>query len=460
MGAAFTLARNVAKIRYEDIPDNAVEAAKRETLDSLAVALAGCSAAGVRELVELAKEWGGSKQSSIIGYGIKVPAPNAAQVNASMIHALDYDDGHGEALVHCECVSVSTCLATAELKGRVSGKEFITAVALGTDVMCRLGLANKPQGNRVDLGWHYTSLFGFLGAAAAAGKILGLDEDRIVNALGIAYHQCSGNAQGNIDGALTNRMGPGFAAKGGITAALMAAKGITGARNCLEGEFGMYNLYLHQSSYDTAALTADLGRRFEGINTTIKRYPCCGENHPFIDAALALVSEHDIKVDDIEKITVFGGKGMRPLCEPLEVKRKPRNLVDTQFSIPWSVSVAIVKRKVSIGDFTEAAIKEKDILQVSQKVIPQLDDSLTRPSLEPGRVEIKIKSGEVYSKQLDNPLGVPPYPVTFDDCAAKFFDCAAYSVKHIPKDKLDRVVELIRQLERVDDVAEIVRQIK
>ena len=456
MDATFSLARNVARTRYEDIPGNVVEATKKEILDCLGVALAGSSAAGVGELAELVKEWGGSKQSSVICYGLKVPAPNAAQVNATMIHARDYDDAHGGALLHPGVVPVAACFAVAEQKGRVSGKEFIAAVTLSTDLICRLGLATKPEGSLAATGWHFTTLYGFLSAAAAAGRILGLDEDKIVNALGIAYHQCSGNMQSIIDGALTKRMGPGFAAKGGITAALMAERGITGAKNSLEGEMGVYNLY-HRGDYDAVALTAELGKSFEALNVSTKPYPCCGATHPFIDAALALVSEHDIKAEGIARIIAFHGEGAQLLCDPLEVKQKPRNPVDAQFSIPWTVAVAVVKRKVSIDDFSQVAIKDKDILTVSQKVIPQLDDSLNRRAVEPGRVEIITKGGGVYSKQVDNPLGSPLNPMSFDDCVTKFFDCAAYSVKHIPDEKLGRVVEMIRQLERVTEVVGIIK---
>lgn len=195
MDPIFNLVRNVTQARYEAIPANVVEATKKEILDCLGVALAGSSASGVGELVELVKEWGGSKQSSVICYGLKVPAPNAAQANATMIHARDYDDGHAGALIHPGVISVAACFAVAEQKGRVSGKEFITAVTLSTDLICRLGLATKPEGSLATAGWHFTTLYGFLSAAAAAGRILGLDEDKMVNALGIAYHQCSGNMQ-------------------------------------------------------------------------------------------------------------------------------------------------------------------------------------------------------------------------------------------------------------------------
>jgi len=221
--------------RYEDLPAPAVESAKREVLDSLATALGGSGKAGIIELVELVKEWGGAEQSTVIAHGLKCPAPSAAQVNASMIHALDYDDGHQAALVHVGCVAVSTAFAVAERMGSASGKELITAIALGGDFMARLGLAGRPGKTALSSGWHPTTLLGHLAAAAIAGKIMRLDEDKMASALGLAYHQAGGAGSGVADGALAKRMGPGFAAKAGVTAALMAERGITGERDPLEG---------------------------------------------------------------------------------------------------------------------------------------------------------------------------------------------------------------------------------
>jgi 2-methylcitrate dehydratase PrpD len=251
-------------------------------------------------------------------------------------------------------------------------------------------------------------------------------------------------------------MGPGFATKGGITAALMAEKGITGAKNSLEGEMGLYNLY-HRKGCDVSTLTSDLGKRFEGINVGIKRYPCCGIVHPFIDAALALVHGHDISAGEVDKITAFRGEGARYLCEPLKAKQRPRNPVDSQFSVPWAVAVAVTRNKVSLDDFTEAAIEDEKVLEISEKVTDQLDKDFTRSdNVEPGRVEITMKNGESYSKQMNNAMGYPPLPVSFDDCVRKFFDCAAHAARQIPKDHLDRVVEMVERLERVDDATEVI----
>lgn len=460
MDAVFDFVDNFVDKKYSDIPEAAIDAAKKEVLDTLGVALAGSSSLGIKELIELAKEWGGRQQSTILGYGLSMPTPIAAQVNASMAHALDYDDAHDGAIMHPGVITVMTSFAVAERIGGLSGKDFITSIVLGDDFLCRLGLAVAARVNPIKMGWHQTTLFGYLCAAAVAGKIIGLDKDRMVNALGIAYHQCSGNGQCTIDGTLTKGMGPGFAVRGGITSALMAERGITGAKDSLEGEWGLFNQY-HRGNYDAQVLTSELGKKYEGTNISIKPYPCCRGSHLSIDAALALVNENNINTSDIDKVTVFTGEGnYQLLCSPLEVKRNPRNTVDSQFSIPWVVATAIAKRKVTIGDFTYEAITNKSVLEVSNKLDVQIDHNLNRSDqLEPARVVINLKSGKVFTKQCDDASGSPEKPISFSDCINKFRDCAAYSVHPIHQDKIDKTLQLIEQIDELADVTEIVRTI-
>jgi 2-methylcitrate dehydratase PrpD len=456
MAAISDFVKHFTSTRYEDIPDAAVESAKKEVLDSLATALGGSSKAGVGELVDMVKEWGGSKQSTIIAYGIKCPAPNAAQVNGTMIHALDYDDGHQVALVHIGCVAVSTSFAVAERMGKVSGKELITAVALGGDFMARLGLASRPGTSALGSGWHPTTLFGFLGAAAMAGRIMGLDEEKMINALGLAYHQCGGAGSGVGDGALAKRMGPGLAAKAGITAALMAERGITGERDPLEGRTGLFNTYMG-GDYDPKILNADLGKRFEGVNIGDKPYPCCGLTHACIDAALALIARHDIKVDQIRDITVYGGQSVYGLCQPPEVKRAPRTIIDAQFSVPWVVATALVKGKVTVDDFTDEAIKRQEILKVAGKVTGRLEPAMSRHGVGPGGVIIKMKDGTEYTEEVEHCLGSVERPMTFEDCMKKFRECAACSIKPLPAGTVDKVIEIVGRLEKLDDATRIIR---
>jgi 2-methylcitrate dehydratase PrpD len=446
------------RTRYENLPGAAVAAAKKEVLDSLATALGGSSQAAVGELVDMVREWGGREQSTVVASGMKCPAPDAALINGTMVHALDYDDGHPVAQVHIGCVAVPTCFAVAERMGGTSGRELITALALGQDFLSRLGLASRPNGSLINSGWHPTPLCGYLGAAAMAARLIGLPGEKIRHALGIAYHQCAGNSQAVDDGALTKRLGPGLAARAGITAALMAERGITGASNILEGRHGLFHQY-HGGDYSREILTADLGKRFEGVNIGNKPYPCCGFGHAHIDAALSLKSHYGIRPEQIERIIVYCGATAYDICQPPEVKQNPRNPVDAQFSLPWEIAVALVKGKVTLEDFTAQAIKREDFLEISRKVTGELDPTLNRHGVGPCRLKILMKDDREYIEVVEHCLGSVTRPMTFADCAMKFRECAKASVRPLPLEKIERVISMINKLEELPDATEIIRMV-
>jgi 2-methylcitrate dehydratase PrpD len=453
MDAAYLFAGNFVNTKYENLAPEVVEATKKEILDLLGVALGGANQPGATHVCELVKEWGGKEESSIIGSKQKVPAPNAAQANATMAHALDFDDVHEAAVMHPGIASIPVVMAVGEAQGNLNGKELIACTALGVDMMCRLALATTPGKSPIELGWHLTTLFGFLGAAATAARVMGLNEEKIVDAIGIGYHQSGGNGQCVKDGALTKRLGPGFAVKGGITAALMAKAGVTGAKNSLEGEWGLYKQFM-DGDYSPEILTADLGKRFEGANVAIKPYPCCRGIHPAIDAGLALAIEEDIRSKDINEIVLsVTDAHLKLLCQPLDAKRSPRSPVDAQFSIPWGVASAIIGRRVGLDDFTDSAIKNRDVLELTQKIRVEVDNSLHKPGPEPTRVKVITKDGKAFTKVVENPLGSLERPMSFDDCARKFSDCA----KSLGAERIEKTIQLVGQLERLEDIRELIR---
>jgi 2-methylcitrate dehydratase PrpD len=457
MDATYLFAKNFKTVTYEDIPAKVVEITKMEVLDTLAVAIAGFGQPGPKELFEMVQAWGGSEESTVIGSRQKVPAPNAAQVNATMVHSRDYDDVHEAAVMHPGVVTIPTALAMGELRGGLSGREMITAVACGVDMICRLGLATRPGVSPIKTGWHFTTLYGGPTAALTAGRVLGLDEETMVSAFGIAYHQCAGNGQCVIDGALTKRMGPGFSVRAGVTAALLAQKGVTGAKNCLEGEAGLYKVY-HRGEYDLHTLTHDLGKHFEGINVSIKPYPCCRGTHPSIDAALAVAQKYNIKPENVEAITTSTGEANNSLlCTPFEQKVRPRNPVDTQFSIPWGVATALARRRVAMEDFTEAAIRDRAVLDLTGKLKAVVDPGLNSPlGIEPARVTVTMKDGAVYSEQVQHPLGSPERPMSFQDCVRKFEDCVSFSGNRLTQQQVKEVIDLVGELENLKDVRQII----
>lgn len=453
MDAAIAFAQLATKQKYEGLPEAAVEATKKDILDTLGTALAGSIAEGAEELVGLARELGGKEESSVIAYGIKVPSHEAALVNGFMARSVDYDDTHDIAMLHAGASVVPAAFAAAERRGAVSGKEFITAVALGVDMICRMGLA-KQEGRWA--GFTGTPLYGYFGGALASARILGLTEEQTINALGIAYGQAAGTLQSVIERVLTKNLDVGCAARGGVFSALAAQRGITGAHNCLEGDLGLFKVY-HRGNYDPKQLTDELGKRFEVANLGFKPYPCCRLNHTFIDLALALSQEHKIRPEDIEEVVGYIDQEPHLEFQPVEEKQNPKTVTDAQFSIPYCVAVALIRGAVVLDDFTASALQDQAVLALAKKVFPKLDPSLYRAKeTPPARLEIKARTG-TYSKDTEYPYGHPKNPMSTESLVGKFRNCAAHAKRRFPEGNISKVIDMVTRLEEVSNVAEIIR---
>ncbi|MFC1967617.1 MmgE/PrpD family protein [Chloroflexota bacterium] len=458
--AAFDLAQNVIKTRFEDLPPEAIEATKNDILDTLGVGIAGTTAAAAKEVLELGREWGGKPESTIVSFGDKMPSYMAAFINGTMAHGLDFDDNHDKATLHVGPAVVSAAMAIAERVGNIDGKTFSTAVALGADLIIRMGLATKRPLH--EGGFMFTPLYGYFGAAAASGKILGLDQGQMVNAFGIAYAQAAGNMQVNVDNehALTKRLSVGFASKGGVMSALLAQKGLTGAQHSMEGRFGLFNLY-QRGEYDRSILLKDLGKVFEIASISFKPYSCCRQIHAFADAARQLKRDYEINPDNIQSITVYINETAgKALCEPLDLRRAPQEEVFAQFSLPYNVGVALARGKVVINDFTIEAMKDPDVLAITRKITPKVDPALSnRKNLSPETaVEILMKDGTVLkSKSTVTPKGHPDNPMSWAELGEKFMDCVSHSAEPLSKGNVEKAIDLCAHLENVSDVSQIVR---
>jgi len=446
---AYALVGNAAKVKYDDLPKDVVEITKKFILDTLATTIAGSSAPGCESVVEQVKDWGGKEESTILIYGGKVVSENAALANSMMAHALDFDDTHDEAVVHSYVSVLPVALAMAERNGGVNGKDLIAAVAVGVDLMCRLGLASFGHD------WVYSSTMAYFGATVTAGKILGLNENELHHAMGIAYSQCGGNLQCIKDGGLVKRMQPAFAARAAIISSILAQKGITGATDIFEGQFGFFPSY-HRGKYAREVAVKELGKVFEGVNSSIKLYPCCRYTHGSIDATLNIVQENDIKPDNVVEVVAHVTQDAYNIVgKPFELRESPQ--VDAQFSIPYTTSVAIARKNVFIDDFFEEKIKgDTQVLQLAQKVRVVVDQEPIGKGLTPSVVDIKTKDGKVYSKRVEILRGDPRKPVSVEEIAQKFRRCAAFSAKPISKENIEEMIRTVSNLEAVAEVSSIV----
>ncbi len=256
---AFALCDHVVRTRLADLPAAAITATRRDILDTFGCILGGSGAPGIGDIFALLDDWGGKPESRVVLHDRALPAPQAAMMNASMGHALDFDDTHDTAgSIHPGISVLAASLAIVDRLGGVTGQDFVLAVTLGLDVSCRIALAST-----LDRGWHRTAAIGVFGATAAAGKLLGLTSDQMRHALGIAYSHAAGNRQCILDGALTKRLQAGQAASSGVFSAILARRGFTGAHNIFGGRFGFLELY-QPNGADAALLTQDLGSAFRG----------------------------------------------------------------------------------------------------------------------------------------------------------------------------------------------------
>jgi 2-methylcitrate dehydratase PrpD len=423
------------------LPPDIVQKVRTQLLDGIAVALAAVDAEGIPALRTAAAEWAGAPQAGIMGSALRVPAPTAALVNGAMMHALDFDDTHAAAYIHPGTVIIPSALAAAERAGNVSGTELLAAVAINSEVMTRIGLA-FPGSSKSTCGWHFTPLLGHLAAALTAARIAKLSVDRAIDALGIAYHQAAGNMQGLVDGGLTKRVGPGFAAQHGLIAMLLAEAGVTGAKYTLEGRFGLFRQY-GGADGDQSVLLDGLGTRFESRDIFVKPYPCCALVHPFIDAALTIARSTAIAMDEIAAIHIRCGPGTDLVCQPAQSKQQPRTIVDAQFSACWGVAAALARGSVTPDMYTVQALQAADLRHLSAMVVSEVDPRLSRNhGIERTELTLTMRDGRVLRGASHQALGEAPQP--FDLAVNKLRGPAAADI-----------IEAIARLEYQPDLKQL-----
>ncbi|MFC2000882.1 MmgE/PrpD family protein [Chloroflexota bacterium] len=458
--AAETFAHYAASLKYEHIPTEVRESTKRSILDTLGVTTAASTQGeGYKELIELIKDGGGKEESTILGFGGKVPAWMAAFANGAMARALMYDDGYDEAHGHPSSTTVTTALAIAERIGKVSGKEFITAVTLGNDLIARMGLSvcRTPRVWQPD--WCLLNVLGVFGATAACGKLLELDAGKMQNAFGIALYESAGTMEAYSAGhaAMMAGMAAGFTAKGAVLSSLMAEKGITGARNSLEGKAGLYNVHF-RGDYDRDVLMGDLGKKFESTGIYIKPWPGVRFTHGYIQATLQLMREHRFTSQDISQVTVFVAGMAQTLCEPIEAQRQPTTSQDANRSLPYLVAVAATKGRVIIADIAPEALKDPATLQFARKIVPEYDERFSITNrMGPGKVEIKLANGKSCSMEIDKPYGHPQNPIPWSALTDKFRDCASHAAIPLSSQDIEKTIDIVSRLEEIEDIRQLVQ---
>lgn len=435
------LARHLTALRFDALPTAAVAAAKQTMLDTLAVAWAGTRARGVAAAIAVAEEQAGTPQSTLWGYGGKLPAPSAAMTNAVLAAALDFDSHFLG--VHADGVVLPAALAIAERQS-VSGRDFLTALVAANDIVCRFG--KSAQG--VHRGWYNTSIYGIVGAVAATAKLLALDEIATRHAFGLALAQASGTQQPAVEHTLAMRFQAGFSARAGVLAGLLAAKGVTAPAESIEGKFGFYSLYQPGAA---ESVLAELGRRYLNDQMAFKKYPCCACSHAAIDAALSLVAEHRLAAKDIERAIVRISPDMDRLVGERTVPGADPE-VAAQFSVRHAVSCALYFGEFSVQHLQPACLTDAALAAFAKRIVVEVDPALSGKFV-PAEVEVVRTNGVAARCRVVSMPGTPAAPLDRALHDRKLAECFGSGAKPLHAARVQILKERISRLESLADMS-------
>jgi len=415
MNVGERLARFVAETQR--VPEDAILQAKRAVLDTLGVALAGSREESARAVVDWLRDQGGRPEAAVLGRALRLPAADAALANGTAAHALDFDDVSLPMRGHPSAPLLPAVLALGEAAGS-SGRDLLTAFVLGFEVEAKLGRA--IGGPHYALGWHATSTMGVLGAAAACARLLRLDAGRTRMALGIAASLASGLQQ-NF-GSMTKPLHAGWAARGGVVAAQLAARGFSADAEAIEGPSGFLRAMSGGAEPDLTPFDA-LGEPFEIVTpgVGVKLYPCCYAVHRSLDAVLALRTAHDIAPGDVAEVRAEVSRGgLMPLrAEP------PATGLEGKFSLEYCLAAALIDGGVSLAAFSDEAVRRPAVREMMAKV--KVSEGAKAGEFPIGgyaAVRVVLRDGTGYGTRVDVPRGDPSRPLSWEELAAKFRDCA------------------------------------
>ncbi|MDR7239227.1 MmgE/PrpD family protein [Neobacillus drentensis] len=354
----------------------------------------------------------------IIGSEHRLPPAYAAFANTALAHALDYDDINDLARIHPTPVTLAAALAAANAEDSRS-TDLISAVALGNELLCRLGYAIEPRGTGTDSKWFLSQLFGYLGAAITAGLVLGLDDNKLVHALGLAYMQVAGGKEPGVGtGSQARSIYPAFSSMGGVQAAFLAREGVTAPASSLDGKTGLFPNYFGKNLNEKQRSVLLNTETWAFTDTSIKLYPSCRYSHPYIKAALVL--RNQFSLNEIDQIVIGVNETADMLCQPLEDRCHPKTLQDAKFSIPFMVAFAFVHGSVHLNNLTEKALMDTEVLNLTNRLkIEQTQDNT--PGIPLG--DIKIVTAQETKRQIERILPETP----FDEVKKKFIDCCQYA---------------------------------
>jgi len=440
------LAQFIADIKYGDFVPQVIEKTKGLILDQLGCELAFANLPWNKAVYDYIREKSGSGGgSTVVLYGLKTNVEDAAFANATFGHGFEMDDTEMHTLTHPGSVVIPPALALGENK-RISGKELITAVVAGYEAMIRVAFASRTS---LERSFHGTAVNGPFGSAAATCKILGLQADVILNALGIAASEASGVSEYTISGGSVKRLHAGFASQAGLKATLLARHGLTGPTAALEGKKGYCQAFANKCYNEE--ITADLGKKYRVMWTGNKPYCCCAAQHSVIDATAAIIKEHPLKPEEVEKIVVeLKAREVRAVGNIIE----PHDITSAQFSGRFGVALRLVKGSNGFHDYTMENIKDPVMLGLVHKIDLMPNENLEKQENEaaPAIVTIRLKNGAVYKKQVDYARGTIRNPMKIKELEDKFRGLVSMVISD---SQTGKILKTVLGLEDVEDISRL-----
>ena len=441
MDVTAKFAQFVASAKYENLPLPAIATAKVAVRDCLGVALAGSREEDAKICAEIARQEQAKEETTVIGQGFKSSALNAALANGTAAHAMDFD--HSFTLMGQPTAPIiPAAVALGEALG-ASGRQIIEAYAAGYEVTAKLVHSLRDSAHD---GWHAPSTLGSFGAAAACAKLLGLNASQVEMALGMSASM-AGGIVANF-GTMTKPLHVGLGARNGVLAAKLAHSGFTANGKAIESGFGFYKV-LHSDTPIDEKPIEELGQSYallsDGIR--IKPYPCGGLTHQVIDSILEFKAKHGLTPDMIERVDVDVAKHTFERI----VFKVPQTGIQGKFCMPYLVARALIDGKVSLHAFTDAAVRDPNVLKLAERVQMNLDNNLkkTDPAGRPCRVTLRLKNGQVLSREAQHARGGPEFPLTEEELRGKFTECAREALS---AEAAARALALIEGLEKVENV--------
>jgi 2-methylcitrate dehydratase PrpD len=443
------------KLNYKDLPVDAVNKTKTLLLDLFGSMVGTKDIFSSKVAREIAEEYAGPEEATIVGSKKKVAVANAAFANGMQCYGFDFVDDHNNSNAHPSPATIPVSLSISEVL-KCNGKELIEAIALSNEVVCRLGTAYL--GDMYYQGFHPTSVCGTMGAAVSAAKLLKLNQQQIVYSQGIAGSMAAGLMAWNSKGSITKRLQAGHPAWCGILSAKMAKKGFDGPSDIYEGKDGILHAYSFENHYDAKYIIDTLGKEWVFTTSSIKAYPCCRYSGGHLDACIEIATKYHPNPNKIKKIFIRSSKyTMRLLAE--KSKWDPKTVVDLQFSMPYQAARALIKGRIGTDDFTEECLNDSLARKLMAMVEAVEDAEFERryPDQYSSAVTVTMKDGAEYTAVVDNPKGDKRNPVTHSDVEDKFRTL----VQKIFNDngRVQQIIDYINDLENAENIADLMKLI-